>query len=1116
MRQSAPAKSQNHALTPVLPAVRDVARESEATTAAPEPKNTLFNGPDHYFGNIDVHPRGGNGSARPVRIQAKLSVNQPGDSYEREADAVADRVMRMDKPAGSVSVNPASTIQRKESNAGIPVSPATASYVGSLSGGHPLSTGERSFFEPRIGHDLGRVRLHTDNRAAESARGINALAYTNGNNIVFGAGQYRPETESGKRLLAHELVHTVQQEGERSQSIQDNAHNVDSGGLPLIRANSVWRSQLQLVPARAVRLTITIGQNNQAEFVLTRTEGAPLLTSGTASGIDPGFYQVSHQRGRALLVIRAADGSPLPETTQFHYNISDSDSPLHRLLNATSEPIAMEVRTGDVGSSPLVGGDPASPATASTPEQEVGLLPERVRRVLFSSTATHQVQPSDYPILLRIGQKLVELSPSELEAYQARTTSTTSDLSVFEASVDRYLAEVHQRRQLQLEAEQLKQQLFGLDSVYGQYIAYRDTIDNQARDTRMGAMASGVAIDVSFVNHSQIADQEASLTTNLQRYGFSSIAAFEQTIQAFETAFRNEAVLIARDMLDRYEHVLVGQLERYQNIAETTNLHQQLQPARQHYQQANQIREDHSDMPYTPEEAVESDYWQQQFREEQFQGQQAVSGLSSTQPLLADRSMSAETLALTGPDQIQGLMLGYIRDRRSDVATTRRNLTSTPDMIFELPPLLEASYREQHIQPGSIYDHIIQHHISKRHTDQVILSLGLSVLALAAGLLSGGTGTVAVLGAGTALGIGAYQAVEEFQRYERMSAAHGAQLLSDDPSFAWVVVAAISVGIDAAVLASAFRSAQFVSAIRTFNQASDVGALRQELAAVTTLDDRVLQSVIRGAELEVQTRTAWRSIFRPSAVLRAVIIPYAEEFGKLVYAVYLSGRRGILRFEQFVQGEEALGLIGDVARLSPEDLTLLKTAYRQAVTDAGTIARRGQELGLTEEQVHFVLRRWNNRQRGTVEQAIQELETWSTANRIPGASDAEHAVDELLRSEGRQVQFNILEGEQGAGRQGDRFIDGVRTEYKNVSGVSEQASIEQTSDAISKAISSRIMDGRGQATHIIVDVRGQAGMTESIARRAIRRAYGADNPNGGKIQSIRIIGNGFSVIAPRI
>src|SRR6266566_8361148 len=79
--------------------------------------------------------------------------------------------------------------------------------------GRPLDAGTRAFMEPRFGHDFSNVRVHTDARAAESARAVNALAYTVGRDVVFGRGQYMPGTSEGKRLMAHELTHVVQQKG---------------------------------------------------------------------------------------------------------------------------------------------------------------------------------------------------------------------------------------------------------------------------------------------------------------------------------------------------------------------------------------------------------------------------------------------------------------------------------------------------------------------------------------------------------------------------------------------------------------------------------------------------------------------------------------------------------------------------------------------------------------------------------------------------------------------------------------------------------------------------------------------------------------------------------------
>jgi hypothetical protein len=110
-------------------------------------------------------------------------------------------------------------------------SPAvTPSFEASLSvikdSGQPLSDNVRSFFEPRFGHDFSNVRVHYDDQAVESARAVNARAFTLGPDVVFGAGQYMPGTAAGRKLLAHELTHVVQQNGGRTHfSWSKNSEN---------------------------------------------------------------------------------------------------------------------------------------------------------------------------------------------------------------------------------------------------------------------------------------------------------------------------------------------------------------------------------------------------------------------------------------------------------------------------------------------------------------------------------------------------------------------------------------------------------------------------------------------------------------------------------------------------------------------------------------------------------------------------------------------------------------------------------------------------------------------------------------------------------------------------
>src|SRR5262249_17069410 len=88
------------------------------------------------------------------------------------------------------------------------------------SGGQGLHADTRGSMEPFFNRNFADVQVHTDNKAAESALAVNALAYTVGRHVVFGAGQYAPTTAAGRRLLAHELTHVVQQSGGGGDALQ--------------------------------------------------------------------------------------------------------------------------------------------------------------------------------------------------------------------------------------------------------------------------------------------------------------------------------------------------------------------------------------------------------------------------------------------------------------------------------------------------------------------------------------------------------------------------------------------------------------------------------------------------------------------------------------------------------------------------------------------------------------------------------------------------------------------------------------------------------------------------------------------------------------------------------
>jgi len=244
----------------------------------------------HEFGKVDVLPRertgpqfpqscplalptpracpfGGACHTCPAPVQAKLTISQPGDRYEQEADRVAGQVMAMPEPrnrqrlqrecdsceddvqrqpeeeeeeasakllqrqpeeeeeeevsAKLLQLQPEEEEKEELTNAAAKARPGHKPAVSSgvaadiqalrSRGGQALSPVSRAFFEPRFGHDFSRVRVHNDSKAADTAQAVRAKAFTVGRDIAFGGGKYAPDTHGGRRLMAHELAHVVQQ-----------------------------------------------------------------------------------------------------------------------------------------------------------------------------------------------------------------------------------------------------------------------------------------------------------------------------------------------------------------------------------------------------------------------------------------------------------------------------------------------------------------------------------------------------------------------------------------------------------------------------------------------------------------------------------------------------------------------------------------------------------------------------------------------------------------------------------------------------------------------------------------------------------------------------------------
>ena len=272
------------------------------------------------------------------RVQPALRVSQPGDPLEREADRVAEHVLGVPEPRAPPTTAAAPGIQRacaacaaggtpcadcaaeeehedepllqrKESGpvaaaaepppdpsaaAAPPPVPAAAGLRAAAGGGEGLGPAVRGFFEPRFGRDLGAVRVHTGAGAALAAQAVAARAFTLGSDIYFNRGEYDPGSPGGRRLLAHELAHVLQQAAGATPHVQRQGMAgcsalLGSPALSLIGGSAVHRL-IQSHFARSVP---------GAQSVMIPGASAGALRSGGICGEDTTVIPPQAVGGRA-------------------------------------------------------------------------------------------------------------------------------------------------------------------------------------------------------------------------------------------------------------------------------------------------------------------------------------------------------------------------------------------------------------------------------------------------------------------------------------------------------------------------------------------------------------------------------------------------------------------------------------------------------------------------------------------------------------------------------------------------------------------------------------------------------------------------------------------------
>lgn len=274
-----------------------------------------------------------------------LHIGEVNDSFEQEADRVADQVMAGDgtrKGWSLSSMSIAAPLQRKCSCGGSSgpeeceeckkkerlqrkASDTTTTSVAPPivhevlnSPGRPLDKATRDFFESRFGYDLSGVSMHTDERAAKSAAAVHAKAYTVGSQIAFAANQYRPQTEEGRKLLAHELTHVIQQTGpskptsrimpriagQQSKTLQ---RHFDPKELQKANPAGLHPLSIEELQGKMLKLMEKVDPTTRATLIRNKTVAIGLVEEVDAPGIPRYVYTVNQNWTNASLEKAVSD-----------------------------------------------------------------------------------------------------------------------------------------------------------------------------------------------------------------------------------------------------------------------------------------------------------------------------------------------------------------------------------------------------------------------------------------------------------------------------------------------------------------------------------------------------------------------------------------------------------------------------------------------------------------------------------------------------------------------------------------------------------------------------------------------------------------------------------------
>lgn len=626
------------------------------------------------------------------------------------------------------------------------------------------------------------------------------------------------------------------------------------------------------------------------------------------------------------------------------------------------------------------------------------------------------ITPADFPRLLSLARKLAALPPEARKDYLGRVDATTTSLADLERAIDRYV-EFRKERERQFEEhEAAAQPLLGAEDLYTAYRGYEELRKNVglARTLKSSARDKASAEESYQFLKDRLREREEKLLAALKHKGFDSIPAFEAALKSYRLAFRTQAVNLALDVLDRYEHMLFEERRKLEKGGAATiaqgiaasRAPQQFQEYRRQkdVQQAALLRM-HPDDHYGSMEAAE-DYIaaRDAAAAAKKQGEAEVIRGSGNDPLIAERNVDLEKLAGLDAAGVHTYLSDLIAERSAKIQEARREFQENPDRVFKLQDLVDATRTLLGIDPSTIYGRSIQDYIDEEVRGLKLSDVALGILAIALTFLVPGGGWLAAAALVGQAGISTYQAYEAYKEYQEQQRDYELGFLSSEPSLFWVglaiAAAALDIGVTASVLVK--ESAAGLKALKEpmLDFAGDSRKLPELLARIEAaqgLDLKFKAALAREAQASLAAKEAWKELLsqagRLNSFLGGAFDPgLAKQFFR---ALYYSVKRGVNSITRLSADAKFLEIAGDITRMSGAERAQLETA----LGEVRQLVAAGQGKGMDERSLLGFVDRWaiNRGKPGFQAKLAEEMKAWK-----PLTPEQKRALD-ALEAQKREV-----------------------------------------------------------------------------------------------------------------